>query len=160
MEKEKILEEAKALTRHGGFGYVYNPSLEYESYKVRQAMDKLSSILKNEFFPFTEICYSVLTRREKFRAYMVNTIPTKYGMTPHELNTKRVEALDNADKRMEDVGVLGYEDYGIVHLKGNVETRKMSVDTILNLIEDKNNVFAFLWFDNHVENNIFPTIKW
>lgn len=160
MEKEKILEEAKAMTRHGGFGYIYNPSLEYESYRIRQIMNEVSSIMKNEFFPFTEVRYSVLVRREKFRAYMVNTVSTQPDMTPHELNSKRVEALNNADKRMEDVGIDGYEDYGIVHLKYVCETRKMSIDMMLNAVEDKNNVFAFLWFDYEQQNDVFPTIKW
>lgn len=93
--------------------------------------------------------------------YVYKTI-SSYGLTPHELNMKREEKMEEVEKGFKDVPVSGYDNFGIVKYNINMTINNITIEHLRNCVAANGNISVFLWYDftNNNKNLNIPIITW
>ena len=157
----EILEMAKKMLLYNSAYFDTDVDQTHYQYFIWQTRKKISDIMLNVDTPIFQVTYDALVHRKSYLNYVYKTIGS-YGLTPHELNMKREEKLEEEEKRFEDVPVSGYDDFGIVKFNINMTIENTSIESLRNYVAAGGKISAFLWYDftNNNKNLIIPIITW
>lgn len=158
----EILEMAKNMLLCNSAAY-FDADVDQAHYRYFfwQTRKKISDIMLNIDTPIFRVTYDALVHRTSYLDYVYKTVGF-YGLTLHELNMKREEKMEEAEKRFQDVPVSGYDDFGIVKFNINMTIEKTSIEYLRNCVATGGKMSAFLWYDftNNNKNLSIPIITW
>lgn len=134
---------------------------EHYRYFLWQTRKKISDVMLNTDTPIIQITYDTLVHRDAYLKYVYSQT-SGYDLTPHELNMKREEKLEEEKKRFKDVPLKGYEHFGIIKYIINTTIDKVNIESLRSSVSAIGKIAAFLWYDftNETKNLTFPIITW
>ncbi len=141
----------------------FNADVDHTHYQyfIWQTRKKISDIMLNVSTPIFQITYDALVHRTSYLNHIYKTVGS-YSLTPHELNMKREEKMEEEEKKFKDVPVSGYEDFGIVKFNINMTIENVSIEYLRSCVAAGGKISAFLWYDftNDNKNLSIPIITW
>lgn len=157
----EILEMSKKMLQYNSVYFDTDVDKTHYQYFIWQTRKKISDIMLNIDGDIVQVTYDALVHRKSYLNYVYKTI-SSYGLTPHELNMKREEKMEEEEKGFKDVPVSGYDDFGIVKYNINMTINNTSIEHLRNCVATGGNISVFLWYDftNNNKNLNIPIITW
>lgn len=160
----EILEMSKKMLQYNSAYFDTGVDKTHYQYFIWQTRKKISDIMLNMENPIFQVTYDALVHRESYLNYVYKTICSTitYGLTPHELNTKREKKMEEEEKGIKDVPVSGYDNFGIVKYNINMKIDNTSIEYLRNRVAADGKISVFLWYDftNNNKNLNIPIITW
>ena len=161
----EILEMSKKMLQYNSAYFDTGVDKTHYQYFIWQTRKKISDIMLNMENPIFQVTYDALVHRESYLNYVYKTIfstISSYGLTPHELNTKREKKMEEEEKGIKDVPVSGYDNFGIVKYNINMKIDNTSIEYLRNCVAADGKISVFLWYDftNNNKNLNIPIITW
>lgn len=131
-------------------------------YFIWQTKRKIVEIMETVETPLLMITYDALVNRSVYKHYVYDSV-SGYDLQPNELNEKREKKLMEAEKRMKEIPVEGYEQYAIVSFMLNCRRDEVSLQTLRGSIATTGRLGVFLWYDfrdGKKDNFMLPIITW
>lgn len=157
----EILEMSKKMLQYNSVYFDTDVDKTHYQYFIWQTRKKISDIMLNTDGDIVQVTYDALVHRKSYLNYVYKTI-SSYGLTPHELNMKREEKMEEVEKGFKDVPVSGYDDFGIVKYNINMTINNITIEHLRNCVAVNGNISVFLWYDftNNNKNLNIPIITW